>query len=138
MRKANRKEYQEILKAKAFYQARFEKECHTLDEVAFLLDRLVHEGSSHMTHVGHVAALTVLVAGSFRDYGRFGVQFNMPATSECCRMYKYLEDALKKRKPITLACYGGVMLDDVCYWPEKEGDGILLDQDGNVHEWRIA
>lgn len=129
--------YESIVEVKNFYAKAFD-ECRSIDEVIDLLNNLIYRGGKLLPHIERVSLLTVLVAGSFRDYGRFGVQFNMPATSECCRMYKYLEDALKKRKPITLAFYGDVVLNDVIYSPDREGDGLLIDQDGNVHQWRIA
>lgn len=129
--------YEEIVDVKSFYEKIF-NECHTVDEVIDLLNGLIYRGGKVLPHAAHVALVTVLVVGSFRDYGRDGVAFNLPATADCCRMYKVIEKALKKRKPITIAFYGSVMLDDVCYWPKIDGDGLLVDQDGGIHEWRIA
>lgn len=129
--------YEAIVDVKDFYEKTF-TDVHTIDEVIDLLNGLIYRGGKVLPHVSHVALVSVLVAGSFRDYGRFGVQFNMPATADCCRMYKYIEKALKKRKPMTIAFYGDVMLNDVIYSPDREGDGLLIDQDGDIHEWRIA
>ena len=138
MRNANEREYRAIVEVKKYFENTLEHECHYADEVANLIHNLVYAGSKMFSHTERVAAITVLVLGSFRDYGRNGIVFNLPATADCCAMYKVIEKALKKRKPITVAFNDSVMLDDIIYYPEREGDGLLIDQDRNVHEWRIA